>query len=74
MVPYLLILSLALLGMQALPASCWPDDPAPLEGDVSSLELAELHQMLAASEPLLSRPAWQQLRQASLLGWHPQSR
>ena len=74
MAPYLLILSLALLGMQALPARCWPDGPAPLDGNVRVLELAELHQMLAASEPLLSRPAWQALRQATLLGWHPQSR
>ena len=29
MAPYLLLLSVALLGVQALPASCWPADPAP---------------------------------------------
>ncbi|MGX5833730.1 hypothetical protein ACW5XW_01065 [Aeromonas piscicola] len=67
MTPYLLILSLALLAVQALPAACWPDDPAPQAA--SALELVELQQMLAASEPGLSRDAWRQLRQDSLLGW-----
>ncbi|WP_275930520.1 hypothetical protein [Aeromonas sp. 1HA1] len=55
MTPYLLILSLALLVMPALPAACWPDDPAPRAA--SALELIELKQMLAASEPGLSRDA-----------------
>lgn len=67
MTPYLLILSLALLAVQVLPAACWPDDPAPQAA--SALELVELQQMLAASEPGLSRDAWRQLRQDSLLGW-----
>lgn len=68
MTPYLLILSLALLAVQILPAACWPDNPAPRVAS-AALELVELQQMLAAREPGLSRDAWRQLRQDSLLGW-----
>ncbi len=32
MAPYLLLLSLALLGVQALPASCWPHPNLPFGG------------------------------------------
>ncbi|CAJ1843785.1 hypothetical protein KOPIIPEJ_02127 [Aeromonas dhakensis] len=38
MAPYLLLLSIALLGVQALPASCWPADPAPRDGTLRAFE------------------------------------
>ncbi|HHQ4756065.1 TPA: hypothetical protein ACSP2Z_000846 [Aeromonas hydrophila] len=49
MAPYLLLLSLALLGVQVLPASCWPADPAPLDGPLRAFERLEMHQAQAAT-------------------------
>ncbi|WP_429141597.1 hypothetical protein [Aeromonas hydrophila] len=49
MAPYLLLLSLALLGVQALPASCWPADPAPRDGALRAFERLEMHQAQAAT-------------------------
>lgn len=50
MAPYLLLLSLALLGVQALPASCWPADPAPRDGTLRAFELLErLHAQAATA-------------------------
>ncbi|HGK7311469.1 hypothetical protein [Aeromonas hydrophila] len=49
MAPYLLLLSLALLGVQALPASCWPADPAPPDGALRAFERLEMHQAQAAT-------------------------
>ncbi|MGL6487056.1 hypothetical protein ACSZNF_08615 [Aeromonas hydrophila] len=49
MAPYLLLLSVALLGVQALPASCWPADPAPLDGALRAFERLEMHQAQAAT-------------------------
>ncbi|AJQ55468.1 TPA: hypothetical protein F3L15_02200 [Aeromonas hydrophila] len=48
MAPYLLLLSLALLGVQALPASCWPADPAPRDGALRAFERLEMHQAATA--------------------------
>lgn len=59
MAPYLLLLSVALLGVQVLPASCWPADPAPLDGALCALERLEMHQAQAATaraQQGLSRP------------------
>ncbi|HAU4887302.1 hypothetical protein [Aeromonas hydrophila] len=44
MAPYLLLLSVALLGVQALPVSCWPADPVPLDGALRAFERLEMHQ------------------------------
>ncbi|HDX8367237.1 hypothetical protein [Aeromonas dhakensis] len=50
MAPYLLLLSLALLGVQALPASCWPADPAPRDGALRAFErLERLHAQAATA-------------------------
>ncbi|BCO12864.1 hypothetical protein H9X88_04950 [Aeromonas hydrophila] len=49
MAPYLLLLSVALLGVQALPASCWPADPAPRDGALRTFERLEMHQAQAAT-------------------------
>ena len=49
MAPYLLLLSVALLGVQALPASCWPADPAPRDGTLRAIERLEMHQAQAAT-------------------------
>ncbi|WP_421145494.1 hypothetical protein [Aeromonas dhakensis] len=49
MAPYLLLLSVALLGVQALPASCWPADPAPRDGALRAFERLEMHQAQAAT-------------------------
>lgn len=49
MAPYLLLLSVALLGVQALPASCWPTDPAPHDGALRAFERLEMHQAQAAT-------------------------
>ena len=49
MAPYLLLLSLALLGVQALPVSCWPADPAPRDGALRTFERLEMHQSQAAT-------------------------
>ncbi|WP_336290692.1 hypothetical protein [Aeromonas dhakensis] len=50
MVPYLLLLSVALLGVQALPASCWPADPAPRDGALRAFErLERLHAQAATA-------------------------
>ncbi|EKB27906.1 hypothetical protein [Aeromonas dhakensis] len=50
MVPYLLLLSVALLGVQALPASCWPADPAPRDGTLRAFErLERLHAQAATA-------------------------
>lgn len=50
MVPYLLLLSVALLGVQALPASCWQADPAPRDGTLRAFELLErLHAQAATA-------------------------
>lgn len=50
MAPYLLLLSIALLGVQALPASCWPADPAPRDGALRALErLERLHAQAATA-------------------------
>lgn len=49
MAPYLLLLSIALLGVQALPASCWPADPAPRDGALRAFERLEIHQAQAAT-------------------------
>ncbi|MFM5379103.1 hypothetical protein [Aeromonas dhakensis] len=50
MAPYLLLLSIALLGVQALPASCWPADPAPRDGTLRAFELLErLHAQAATA-------------------------
>ncbi|WP_336289234.1 hypothetical protein [Aeromonas dhakensis] len=46
---YLLILSLALLAVQALPAACWPADPAPRDGALRAFERLEMHQAQAAT-------------------------
>lgn len=48
MAPYLLLLSVALLGVQALPASCWPADPAPRDDALRAFErLERLHAQAA---------------------------
>ncbi|MDD9210079.1 hypothetical protein [Aeromonas dhakensis] len=50
MAPYLLLLSIALLGVQALPASCWPADPAPRDGTLRAFErLERLHAQAATA-------------------------
>ncbi|WP_324040159.1 hypothetical protein [Aeromonas dhakensis] len=50
MAPYLLLLSLALLGVQVLPASCWPADPAPRDGVLRTFErLERLHAQAATA-------------------------
>lgn len=49
MAPYLLLLSVALLGVQALPSSCWPADPAPRDGTLRAFERLEMHQAQAAT-------------------------
>ncbi|MGL6520422.1 hypothetical protein ACSZNC_04790 [Aeromonas dhakensis] len=50
MVPYLLLLSVALLGVQALPTSCWPADPAPRDGTLRAFErLERLHAQAATA-------------------------
>ncbi|WP_421158645.1 hypothetical protein [Aeromonas dhakensis] len=50
MAPYLLLLSVALLGVQALPASCWPADPAPRDGALRAFErLERLHAQAATA-------------------------
>ncbi|AGM45059.1 hypothetical protein [Aeromonas hydrophila] len=49
MAPYLLLLSVALLGVQVLPASCWPVDPAPRDGALRTFERLEMHQAQAAT-------------------------
>ncbi|HHQ4454065.1 hypothetical protein LEO78_14825 [Aeromonas hydrophila] len=49
MAPYLLLLSVALLGGQALPASCWPADPSPRDGALRAFERLEMHQAQAAT-------------------------
>lgn len=59
MVPYLLLLSVALLGVQALPASCWPADPVPRDGALRAFErLERLHAQAATAhaQPDLPRP------------------
>ncbi|KMK95493.1 hypothetical protein ACEUDH_18740 [Aeromonas dhakensis] len=50
MAPYLLLLSVALLGVQALPASCWPADPAPRDDAQRAFErLERLHAQAATA-------------------------
>ncbi|MFQ2284789.1 hypothetical protein [Aeromonas dhakensis] len=50
MAPYLLLLSVALLGVQALPASCWPAEPAPRDGALRAFErLERLHAQAATA-------------------------
>ncbi|CAD7492196.1 hypothetical protein ACXRSW_10620 [Aeromonas dhakensis] len=50
MAPYLLLLSVALLGVQALPSSCWPADPAPRDGTLRAFErLERLHAQAATA-------------------------
>ncbi|HDX8375527.1 TPA: hypothetical protein RQN05_002128 [Aeromonas dhakensis] len=57
MAPYLLLLSLALLGVQALPASCWPADPAPRDGALRAFErLERLHAQAATAHAQQSLP------------------
>ncbi|OZG40325.1 hypothetical protein CAK78_19395 [Aeromonas sp. A35_P] len=59
MAPYLLLLSLALLGVQALPTSCWPADPAPRDDALRAFErLERLHAQAATAhaQPGLPRP------------------
>lgn len=56
MAPYLLLLSVALLGVQALPASCWPADPAPRDGTLRAFErLERLHAQAATAH---TQPGW----------------